>query len=253
MRIAIISDIHGNLIALDAVLAEIATQGADQIVCLDDIAMSGPQPRDVIARLRTLDCPIVRGNCDDLVVSMRARGRVPAAETGHAGLAPWVAAIDYWSAEQLTADDLALLRALPPCIDIPLDGMSHLLCVHGSPRANTDRILPTTPDDVVDGMLEGWLPRVLAAGHTHQPMVREHKGMVLMNPGSVGLPTAIDPATGDIYNPASLAEYALLTWADGTPEITLRRVPVDEQAVLRAASQSGMPHADRWRTSWKHG
>ncbi len=79
MRIALISDIHGKLVALDAVLADIARHGVDRIVCLGDLAMSGPWPREVVARVRVLGCPVVKGNCDDLVVGMRASGHLPSA------------------------------------------------------------------------------------------------------------------------------------------------------------------------------
>jgi len=246
-RIALISDIHGNLVALDAVLADIAKHAIDRIVCLGDLALHGPRPREVVARVRALGCPVVKGNCDDLVVAMRVTGR-----PHDAAIARWAVEIDYWSAVQLSSSDLAYLRSLPPTVDVPLDDSATLLCVHGSPSSYTDRILPDTPDEQLDALL---LPlplgvRGIAGGHTHIPLMRRYRGVTIVNPGSVGLPLARDPATGASYNPASLAEYALVSWQDGALNVVQRRVTVDADAVRLDAVVSGMPHPERWRGDW---
>ncbi len=247
LRIALISDIHGNLVALDAVLADIARHGVDRIVCLGDLAMSGPRPREVVVRVRTLGCPVVKGNCDDLVVEMRATGR-----PHDAAIARWAVEIDHWSATQLSSSDLAYLRSLPPTVDVPLGDGATLLCVHGSPSSYTDRILPDTLDERLDALLLPLPPgvRAMASGHTHIPLARRYRGVTIVNPGSVGLPLARDPATGALYNPASLAEYTLVTWRDGALDVTQRRVTVDERTVRLDAAASGMPHPERWRGDW---
>lgn len=247
VRIALISDIHGNLVALDAVLTDIAKYAVDHIVCLGDLAMSGPRPHEVVARARALGCPVVKGNCDDLVVEMRAAGRPHDAAIAH-----WAVEIDYWSAMQLSSSDLAYLQALPPTVDVPLDDGATLLCVHGSPSSYTDRILSDTPDERLDALLLPLPPGVrgIAGGHTHIPLARRYRGVTIVNPGSVGLPLARDPATGAIYNPASLAEYALVSCQDGALNVVQRRVAVDADAVRMDAAASGMPHPECWRGDW---
>ncbi len=247
MRIALISDIHGNLVALDAVLADIAKHAVDRIVCLGDLAMSGPRPREVVARVHALGCPVVKGNCDDLVVEMRTTGR-----PHDATIARWAVEIDYWSAVQLSSSDLAYLQSLPPTVDVPLGDGATLLCVHGSPSSYTDRILPDTPDERLDVLLLPLPPgvRAMAGGHTHVPLARRYRDMTIVNPGSVGLPLARDPATDAIYNRASLAEYALVSWRDGALDVAQRRVAVDADAVRLDATASGMPHPERWRGDW---
>ena len=248
MRIALISDIHGNLIALDAVLADIARHGVDRIVCLGDLAMSGPRPREVVARIRALGWSVVKGNCDDLVVAMRATG-----QPHDAAIARWAVEIDYWSATRLSSSDLAYLQALPPTVDVPLGDGATLLCVHGSPSSYTDRILPDTPDEQLDALLLPLPPGIhaIAAGHTHIPLARRYRGVTIVNPGSVGLPLARDQATGAIYNPVSLAEYALVDWRDDALDVVQRCVVVDTDAVCRDAAVSGMPHPERWRGDWR--
>ncbi len=247
MRIALISDIHGNLVALDAVLADIAKHAVDHIVCLGDLVMSGPRPHEVIARVCALGCPVVKGNCDDLVVAMRATGR-----PHDAAIARWAVEIDYWSAAQLSSSDLAYLQSLPPTVHVPLGTGATLLCVHGSPSSYTDRILPDTPDERLDGLLLPLPPSVcgMAGGHTHVPLARRYRGVTIVNPGSVGLPLARDPATGAIYNPVSLAEYALVSWRDGALNVVQRRVAVDAEAVHLDAAASGMPHPECWGGDW---
>jgi predicted phosphodiesterase len=75
MRIAIISDIHGNMVALDAALADIESEHVDQIVCLGDVAEFGPHPREVLARLRALGCPVIMGNTDERLIDPARPGR----------------------------------------------------------------------------------------------------------------------------------------------------------------------------------
>src|SRR5215468_9372757 len=107
-KIAIVSDIHGNLPALDAVLAEVAAEGIERVVCLGDVATLGPQPHEVIARLRGLGCPVVMGNTDADLLALARK----ASEAGAAG-AIWGSQdfdFDRWCAARLTADDLAYLR-----------------------------------------------------------------------------------------------------------------------------------------------
>lgn len=226
--LALISDIHGNGVALDAVLNDIAARDVDEVVCLGDIAAGGPQPRQVISRVRELGCSAVRGNADGWLLQGVPPGR---SETTRR-----LSQIVVWARAQLDDDDLAYLTALPATLSCNVGGLE-LLCVHGSPRSDIEPLLATTRDDALDEALADAGARVLAAGHTHLQLLRRHGDSVLVNPGSVGLPL------GTTTNSPPLpewAEYALVTVNEGDVEITFRRLRIDVYS-LRAASEA-MPH-----------
>src|ERR671935_1311200 len=179
-RLALISDIHGNGVALDAVLAELTRWRVDEIICLGDVAVGGPQPQAVIARLRELDCRSVRGNAEGWLLDGLPPGR--SEETRRLG------EIVAWARAALSRDDLEYLAGLPPTLTVTADGLS-LLCFHGSPRSDVESLLATTSDDKLDEALAGApAARVLAGGHTHLQLLRPYGERLLVNPGSVGLP-----------------------------------------------------------------
>jgi len=268
-RVALISDIHGNLVALDAVLRDIAARGVSQIVCLGDIALSGPQPHACVARIRTLGCPTAMGNCDALALRQRREGATPAVMAAYTRFGAWVAAIDLWSAQALTDDDAAWLTALPLTTRVALAPDATLLCAHGSPQSFTHRLLADSEaqsDERLAELVGPVTATVLASGHTHLPMRRRLGALTIVNPGSVGLP--LETNAGRIVNPAGYAEYGILTWAPragagmgagvgdeaggGADALSWEplRVALDEATVRAAALASGMPHADRWRGDW---
>src|SRR6266699_721910 len=133
MRIGLISDIHGNLIALESVLSELKREQVDRMICLGDVAALGPQPHEVIERLRELRCPVVMGNTDDWYLQPLPEGDEE------------LRAIVGWGLGQLTDADLAYLHSFQPVIKKTLEAGQTLLCSHGSPRSYHDVIASTTP------------------------------------------------------------------------------------------------------------
>jgi predicted phosphodiesterase len=244
MRIALIADIHGNLPALEAVLAEIAAQPVDQIVCLGDVLSFGPQPHEVLARLRALGCHVVMGNAD-------ADALDPPALDGMEGDRRRLGDMDVWTHSLLTEDEQAYMRSFQPTVTVDLDGERTLLCYHGSPRSFRDRILPETPHETLDEWFAGRDSALYAGGHTHLQMLVRHRRALVLNPGSVGLPYDTHPPTSDrgARNPA-WAEYAVLTLEGGRMHVDLRRTPFDTDALLRAARTNGMPHVEWWSSDW---
>lgn len=239
MRIGLISDIHGNVVALETVLADLEAQAVDQIICLGDTAATGPQPHATIQRLRALGCPVVMGNTDEWLVD-------PPAVSGKPDL---ITAIDQWCVAQLSVEDLAFLRSFQPTIARTLGPDMTLLCVHGSPRSNIERIEATTSDEQLAAILAEESALVIASGHTHVQMLRRYHDRLLINPGSVGLPFERD-SSGEIRNPP-WAEYGLLSYQDDRLSIELRRVPLDLQAVIQAALDSDMPYKEEWIADWR--
>ena len=240
MRIAVISDIHGNLVALDAVLADIDRSRPDALVCLGDVVESGPQPREVLARLRAIGSVNLMGNTDERVLSPRPYE--PPNE--HARRS---AEIEAWCVGLLSDEDRALMRSFQATATLALDRTTSMLCFHGSPRSNVEVIRATTPEADLEPMLAGAGAQVLIGGHTHTQMLRRHREQLIVNTGSVGLPFEL--VLGGVRRPP-WAEYAMVEARDGGLRVDLRRVPIDLVALARAAHASGMPHAAWWLELW---
>jgi putative phosphoesterase len=240
VRVGLISDIHGNRLALDAVLAELEREGVDSIVCLGDVAV-GPQPREALARVRELECPVVLGNWD---AAFNGAGAVPAAADETQAT---VNEIHCWWGEQLTDDDRAFLASFVPRLELAVDGVD-ALCFHGSPRSYDDWIFATTPEEELGPMFGDERPQLLVGGHTHVQLARRWGRSLLVNPGSVGLPfLAWWP---ERVRMAPWSEYGIVTADGGRLQVELRRTTFDVEKLLRISRASGMPHAEWWADCW---
>lgn len=242
MRIALFSDTHGNLPATAAALAAIDGARPDQIICLGDVAMFGPQPRETLAAIADLGCPVVMGNTDAWALN-------PAPHPKQDALTELYNAVEGWGAAQLTGADQALLRAFQPTIRVELGDGNTLLCYHGSPRSFHEAVRAEGSDAELDAIFADDTAILCAGGHTHVAMVRRHRHRLIVNPGSVGLPFALR-RDESAYNPP-WAEYALVDYrspADVT--VTLCRVPVDVEQIVQVTLASGMPMAGRWLADW---
>ncbi|MDW7732085.1 MAG: metallophosphoesterase family protein [Methanolobus sp.] len=176
MRLLLISDIHANKEALDAVLKV----PHDEVFCLGDIADYGPSPAECIELVQERAIETVLGNHDAAVGTGIDCG------CGYKYKHLSTTTREYtW--ESLTEDHLAFLRQLPFKLEKVLDGQ-RLYFTHGSPRSNYEYIRPETPDAEVSGMIKGVNADFIFTGHSHHPMVRDVNGIKIINPGSVGQP-----------------------------------------------------------------
>ena len=223
--VAVLSDVHGMLIALDRVLAEPRVAAADVIVVTGDHSW-GPHPAEVLDRLTALGdrCVLVRGNADREVLR-KARG-LPSAADGDP--------VATWGAAQLSPAHLDLLEGMPESVTLEVDGFGAVLFCHATPRDDAEIV-------VVDSRLDRWtevfadLPdevTTVVLGHTHMPFLRLAEGRTVINPGSVGLP----------YGRAG-AHWALL--ADGAVTFGRTMHDVDELIAATIAS-STMPGVRDW-------
>lgn len=244
MRIGLIADVHGNLTALETVLAHLERDRIDQLVCLGDVAALGPQPGAVIARLRDLGCPCVLGNTDAWLIPAPPLAAEPATTVP-------VVALTRWCAEQLSPVDLDYVRALPLTAEIPLDAGHTLLAFHASPRSLDGVIAATTPAGELAAMLTGQEAVVFAGGHTHVQLLRRCGQVRVVNPGSVGLP-GVGPGGPDlpVNDRVGWAEYAVIETSDRELTIAFRRVRLDVDRMIALAAASGMPHLDWWTARW---
>ncbi len=235
MRVALISDLHANVVALDAVLADIARVGHDQIICLGDVATLGPEPNVLLERLDRLGCLSILGNHDEFLLDEQLIHTYTEAPIV-------IEAVD-WCRHRMSGAELGLLRRFVDKAEIALSDTVKLLVFHGSPRSHMENLLATTPAEQLDTCLGEHRATVLAGGHTHLQLLRQHRGMLLCNPGSVGMPFE-SFVNGRAPTLLPHAEYASVEAVGDQPVVTLRRVAIDRDAVRRAVSPSTNPLRD---------
>lgn len=239
MKLGVISDIHGNYVALEAVLADLKVTAPDRLICLGDAIQGGPQPREVAHTLRGLGCPVVMGNADDYLLT----GTHSAAEAMSPAREAKMDAVRAWSLEQLDDADRSFIASFTPTVTDPLEGTRGLLGFHGSPASYDHVLLPTTPEEEFQARLGAHAASLLCGGHTHLQQVRRLGGSFFFNPGSVGF--AYNHALpDDRFRADAWAEYALLTVDSGRVGLEFRRVPFEAAAVRRVYLDSGRPFAE---------
>ncbi|MCP4544457.1 MAG: metallophosphoesterase family protein [Chloroflexi bacterium] len=227
MRIAVLSDIHGNLPALKAVLTDIQAQGApDTYLVLGDLAVFCPWPTETLDKLRALpNVSFLQGNTDRYLVT----GQRPV----HPVCSPedWTAmptrlaereANFLWTVDRLSYADYEFLRDLPPRLEMDVPGYGRVVAVHATPTDDETVILPDTPDDEIRPHLAGLDARLLLYGHTHRPLDRTVDGVRIVNDGSVGIPLDGTP----------LPSYTLVDFKGDQCEITGHRVVYDRSEVI---------------------
>jgi predicted phosphodiesterase len=161
VRVAALYDVHGNLPALEAVLAEVARESVDAIVCGGDVC-AGPIPQECLDLLRAADAVFVRGNADR--------------------------ALSEWQAARLAEDDRAYLAELPLTASLDVDGLGPTLFCHATPRSDEEIVTRLTPDDELAAALGGIEERIVVAGHVHVQGDRLVGEQRFVNAGSVGMP-----------------------------------------------------------------
>jgi putative phosphoesterase len=239
MRVAVISDMHGNDLAFEAVEVDIRGQGVDQIVCLGDAIQGGPQPAAVVGRLRKLNCPVVMGNADAWMLS----GKETADEGISSERLRKMDEVRLWSLSELTEDDRFFISNFQPTITIRLENDLSLLCFHGSPNSFDDAIPPGAPEEEFKKFLGAYADRILTGGHTHAQQIRRNDKYFFFNPGSVGFAYSHNQPEDQFYADP-WAEYAILSVENMQVGLEFRRVPFDPKEMVRIYRESGRPFAE---------
>jgi predicted phosphodiesterase len=242
MRIALLSDMHGNAIALDATLAELEREPVDEIICLGDVAQGGAQPAEVVDRLRELGCRCVFGNSDEFLLTLdpEASGEVVDEER----LEQLLRRAE-WSRNQLGPDRLAFLQTLDRVVELELDGQ-RLVCCHATPTSNTEVVLPDTPRDRIATLIGD--ATAVVGGHVHLQWLRRIGRTFWACAGSVGLACDYTQSADEVvFEP--WAEYAVIS--SSPSRIEFRQSPFDARDVVRAIRESGMPGAERSAGEWR--
>jgi predicted phosphodiesterase len=230
-RIACMSDIHGNVPALQAVLEDVARSGITEPYCLGDLVGYGPDPAGVIAVIRRAGIPTVRGNYDDGIGLRRGEcGCYYATETarvdGEASYAFTAAALD--------EGDTAWLAGLPATLRIDAEGLRVLL-THGSPRRINEYLHTDRTDELLLRLAQDAGADLVCVGHTHEPYHRRIQGsggvIDYVNAGSVGKPKDGDPR----------ACWTEIVLDDRSVDVRFHRVAYDIGSVQAAMRDAGLP------------
>ena len=182
-RVAALYDVHGNLPALEAALADVASAGADVLVLGGDLAL-GPMPREVLDRLDALGhrARYLRGNCDRLMVDAYDDRPLPPS------LPSAVRESIEWAAAQLSRSQRDFLASLPATLAIDVGGVGPVLFCHATPRSDDEIFTVRTSDERIGPMFANVAERVVVCGHTHMQFERRLGELLVVNAGSVGMP-----------------------------------------------------------------
>ena len=197
MRIAVLSDLHANAQALEAVMNDIISQQCEHVFCLGDIALAGPQPVEVTDYVmsQSTSWTVIQGNTDKMIAQY-GQDVLEFLEAQYPVMANAITS----DVSLLNDNHRAFLANLPPQLGFDIEGCNVLL-VHGSPRANNEDILPEMPIEVVEEIIEGTDAKLILCGHTHVPCAYQtNKGQTVVNVGSVGRPMTPDPKSLLCYN-----------------------------------------------------
>lgn len=230
MRVAVISDIHANLIALEEVLKDIEKENCEHIVCLGDIVLAGPQPISILEFVKQQNWTMIQGNTDKLI-----------AEYGQDVLDmmkekyPVMANAIVDDMNYITDEDQKFLTELPPQTEMEIEGVK-VLFVHGSPRANNEDILPNRELTEIEEIISGVDADLILCGHTHIPCgYQTNNKQTVVNVGSVGRP----------MTPTPLACYAVIDFEDGIFNIRHKFVDYDREKAAEQLRVRSFEGADK--------
>lgn len=231
MKVAIISDIHANMLALEAVITDAVLQKCEHVYCLGDLALAGPQPKEVMDYvMQQNNWTIIQGNTDKMIANYNAEV-AQFLEEQYPVMANAIAN----DVKILDDSYRAYLDMLPPQLSTTIEGTS-VLMVHGSPRANNEDILPSQPLEYIEEIIDGTSEKLILCGHTHIPCgYQTNSGQTVVNVGSVGRPMTKKPQ----------ACYVVADFKDGSFELKHRFIPYDNVTAAAIMSRRDFIGADR--------
>ncbi|MBB5173603.1 metallophosphoesterase family protein [Texcoconibacillus texcoconensis] len=229
MKRALLSDIHGNATALEAVVRDLENEKVDEIAVLGDICFRGPQPKEALDFVQSLQAKVIKGNADEWIVRGIEQGEVP-----DAALKTMNEERD-WAVTQLDEQDVEDLKNLPETMQLPLTGGEHLFAFHATPNNLFTNVFPDSSDDTLHNLTEADPDAsIYAYGHIHLPYLRSMNGKQLINLGSIGLP----------FDGIPKASYVTVDSKDGDHSIQFHRVRYDVNKVIKELHDKNYPAPD---------
>ena len=241
-RLAALYDIHGNLPALEAVLAEVHAAGADQIVVGGDV-LPGPMSREALALLLNLDLPTrcIYGNGELAVLAQIDAATADAVTywgtTSGKPLPEPQRKILRWTADQIHPQFDHALRTWPKTLELELDGVGQVLFCHGTPRSETEVFTRLTPEDRLAPVFQGLGAQVIICGHTHMQFDRTIAGVQVVNAGSVGMPFGRPGADWALLGPGVELRHTSYDLNRAAARIRATRYPEAEDFAARNVLQ----------------
>lgn len=234
MQIAVISDVHGNIQALDATLADLESSGPfDEIVYGGDLVFNGAFPSECVDRLRDTGFRAVRGNTDEFIIALAKGGDYKTSVTSesqvHSGA---LRTLDSWAIERLTPDQIEYLAGWPLRIDVSGPDGSRLTICHATPWSAHETVFPDADERVARKMLDSAEAQAVAYGHIHVQYRRSVDQRLLCSVGSIGAP----------FDGDSRAAYAVFTNIRGGWEVEFRRVAYDACSAADSVLSSSLPN-----------
>ncbi|MFD0678004.1 MULTISPECIES: metallophosphoesterase family protein [unclassified Paenibacillus] len=228
MKIAFISDIHGNAHALEKVLIDINKKNVDKMYVMGDLCYRGPEPKRSIELIRSLNAEVIKGNADEWVVRGVQKG-----EVADSALEMMNRERD-WTVSKLDLADIDYLSKLPTEINVTIEGLPlHLF--HATPDSLFDIVPPDADNETVSSkLMSSKDAQMYIYAHIHKPYIRYINGKVIMNTGSVGLP----------FDSMAMASYATLEITEGAIRTSIERVSFDIEEVVRQYEASSYPNAE---------
>ena len=230
-RIAVLSDVHGNLLALEAVLKQIKKERPDAVLVAGDLVMNGPDPNGTVDALRALEgdgALIVSGNTDIAVGDFDYGAAYPQFQDG---VPDTITVAAEWAHDELGDDQLEWLRRLPAERRMRTADDTLVLVVHASPGSQTRGFDQSLDANIVFERAAATDARIICVGHTHVPEVRDLGWKLIVNDGSAGYVFDGDPT----------ASWAMVTVADGEASAVIRRTEYDVLTASNAISARGLP------------
>jgi putative phosphoesterase len=228
MRLAFLSDIHGNAVALDAVLEDINKRNPEKIIVLGDISYRGPEPKRALELVKSLNTDVIKGNADEWVVRGIKEGEV--AETAF----QMMNKERDWIYKRLDEEDIRYLDELPTEMKLDVENMM-IHAFHATPSSLFDVVQPFESDEaLMDKMMKSEADLFVYA-HIHKPFIRYIEGKCLMNIGSVGLP----------FDGLTKSSYAIVDIKEGSFQTSIVRVSYDLEKVIKQYQEEDYPNSEQ--------
>ncbi len=244
MRIALISDIHGNAMALSAVLSDIEQGSVDSIICLGDVATLGPSPREVLQMIKDLHCPCILGNHEEALFR-------PEKAADYDIKGSLLADTLYWCLDKLQSEDILFLEQFVRSATVQLTNGKSMLCYHGSPHSSTDSIYSNTPDEQLNHLFNfDKSISIAVGGHTHVQMFRQYQDLLIINPGSVGCAFRIPSHSPSAPSLSPVAEYAIVDCNGDNISVEFKRIAFDISEFFSVLSGSDLPLKAWWHDEY---
>ena len=233
MRLAILSDIHGNICGLEKVYSKCKSIGFDEIIFLGDLCTLGPNPKQVSKFLFEKNIKPILGNHDEYMFheeSIYSYTREPI-----------IVKSILWAKNELSSSTLDAIQKFPRTLSINYSNTKSILFYHGSPKCSTDLILSETSNETISEYFDGFSENILIGGHTHIQMLKRFTDKTLVNPGSIGQPFQANPKSSSPPVLLPWAEFCIISLEKDNFSVEFYQLEYDLREYIQLIKDSSLP------------